>query len=312
MGYNISDVSGNLSGGLSEWSFTADLSDPSVTTVTGDFDVVNVLGGNAGEATDGYSFSALSTDEYGSLAFDETDGTFTFSINRAAVFQSGSNQVVEFTITGTSGADSDDDLITINLLICVARGTMIDTDHGRKPVEDLRVGDLVATKDGSLRPLRWLASRKLSSSDLAADPSLQPIRIAADTFGPGLPLRDLVVSPQHRVLVSDWRAEFLFGAPDVLAPAKALVNEISITVDTTLAPVEYFHMLFDEHEVVFTEGLPTESLNPGLYSFQELGDAACVELRRLFPDFFEKDVMMKTAYPCLKPWEARIMCCAAE
>lgn len=312
MGYNISDVSGNLDGGVDEWTFTADLSDPSVTTVTGDFNVVNLPGGDAGEATDGYTFSALSTTDYGTLSFDETDGTFTFTIDRAAVFQSGSDQVVEFTIIGTSGTDTDDDLITITLLICVARGTMIDNMHGRVPVEELTAGDLVATRDGSFRPIRWLASRKLSSADLEADRSLQPIRIEADSFGPGLPLKDLVVSPQHRVLISDWRADFLFGSSEVLVPAKALVNDSTITVDTSLSPVEYFHLLFDAHEVIFTEGLPTESLNPGLYSFRELGDAACVELRKLFPDLFEMDANIRTAYPCLKPWEARVMCHAAE
>jgi hypothetical protein len=313
MGYNIADVSGNSAGGPAEWTFTLDLSDPSVSTVSGDFNVVSVLGGeDLGEATDGYSFSALDTEAYGSLSGDTADGTFTFTVDRAAVFASGSDQVVSFTIIGTSGADSDDDLVQVEILICVARGTLIRTATGQVPVEEISAGDMVLTKDGGPRPVRWVGSRRLSPAELSADPSLRPIRIAASALGDDLPSRELTVSPQHRVLVSDWRAELLFGDAEVLVPAKALVNDHSIRMDTSLEPTEYFHLMFDDHEVIFTEGAATESFHAGQYSLRELGDAARVELHKLFPELFEPDCRRQTARLSLRPWEGRLVCDAAH
>ncbi len=307
MGYNISDVSGNATGGVDQWTFTADLTVPGVTSVSGDFNVVTVIGGNdQGDATDGYSFSALSTTSYGSITTNTTTGEFTFSINRAAVMASGSDQIVSFTITGTSGSESDTDTVFINILICVARGTLIETPHGPFAVETIRPGDLVLTKDNGARPVKWVGFRTVPEAELRADPDLRPVRIRAGALGQNLPWRDLVVSPQHRVLLDDWRAELLFGAEEVLAPAKALLNDATIRVDHDAPDVEYYHLLFDAHEIIFTEGAATESFHPGGYALRELGDAARVELRKLFPELFEID-FGETARPSLRPWEGQLL-----
>ena len=308
MGYNISDVSGNGADGVDQWTFTADLTDPGVTTVSGDFNVVSLFGGaDQGDATNGYVFSALSTTAYGTLAFDTTTGTFTFFIDRAAVMASGADQVVSFTITGTSGGNTDEDTVFIQLLICVLRGTLIRTAAGPVPVEDLRPGDLVETKDNGLQPIKWVGLRPVGQTELQADPSLRPIRIRAGALGHDIPVRDLGVSPQHRVLVSDWRAELLFGAHEVLVPAKALIDDHAITVDHSMQPIEYYHVLFDAHEIMFTEEAPTESFYPGPYSMRELGDAARVELQKLFPELFQGDGIGDTARLSLRPWEAQLM-----
>jgi hypothetical protein len=308
MGYNISDVSGNATGGLDQWTFTADLTQPGVTTVSGDFNVVSIFGGfDQGDATGGYSFSALSTDAYGTLSYSTTTGTFTFFINRAAVMASGSDQVISFTITGTSGGNSDSDTVFIQLLICVLRGTLIRTPSGPVPVEELRPGDLVDTKDSGPQPVKWVGLRRVSPAELKADPSLRPIRIRAGALGHDLPVRDLGVSPQHRILLSDWRAELLFGAHEVLVPAKALIDDRAITVDHALQPIEYYHVLFDAHEIMFTEEAATESFHPGDYAMRELGDATRVELHKLFPELFEGDGIGETARLSLRPWEAEML-----
>ena len=307
MGYNISDVSGNATGGLHNWTFTADLSDPGVTSVSGDFNVISIFGGNdLGEATSGYTFSALSTTAYGTLTYNATDGTFTFIIDRAAVLASGSNQTVSFSITGTSGGNSDTDVIFIQLLICVLRGTRVQTGFGSVAVEDLEVGDMVTTKDNGPQPIRWIGSRKLSAIELAQDKSLRPVGLKAGSLGKGVPERKLSVSPQHRVLVQDWRAELMFGAHEVLVPAKALVNGKTVRVDHSGEPVEYFHLLFDDHQIVFTEGAATESFHPSGYALGELGDAARVELHKLFPDLFD-DGCGDVARQTLRPWEAGLI-----
>ena len=96
MGYNISDVGGETTGAFDDWAATLDLSDPSATTVSGDFSVVPIFGGTPSEATDGYTFSALSDPTFGSLTFNTTDGTYTFTVDRDAVFSSGTNRFGSF------------------------------------------------------------------------------------------------------------------------------------------------------------------------------------------------------------------------
>lgn len=305
MGYNIADVSGNATGGPNDWALTLDLSDPGATTISGDFDVVSLTSGNSqGEATGGYSFSALSTTAYGTLSFNTTTGEYTFTVDRAAVIASGTDQVVSFTITGTSGSNSDDDIVTINILICVARGTLIATPDGPVPVETLNRGAAVSTLDGPPKPVRWIGSRKLNRDDLAANPALRPIRIAAHAFGPERPARDLIVSPQHRVFLDDWRADLLFGDDEVLAPAKGLLNDTTIRVDHETDEVEYFHLLFDRHEIIFTENIATESFHPGDFSLREVDGAAREELFTLFPELRSGTCPYPAARPSLKTWEA--------
>jgi len=313
MGYNIVEATGTFTGSgtlnADIWTFDADFTEPFFTTVTGDFNVATGANTN-GEATNGYAFSALSTSQWGSLAFDTVTGVFTFTIDRAAVIDSGSDQQVTFTVTGTSGASSDTDTVIINILICVTRGTQIDTPSGPVLVEDLSIGDRVLTADGRPEPIRWIGARRVAADELARTPSLRPVRIAAGAFGPGRPTRDLRVSPQHRILVTGWRAQLFFGEDAVLAPAKGLVGGQDVQVDNAVREVEYFHLMFDSHEVILTEGLPTESFLPGPYSLDELDIAARQELLTLFPELDPANGhagVVSPARPGLRPWEARLL-----
>lgn len=310
MGYNISEVTGSTgsgSAGLNTWTFDVALNGNDVTTVSGDFDEVPIGGGGASEANQGYDFSVTSGDEYGDLTFDATTGEFTFTIDRDAVFASGSDQTIVIAVTGSDSQGTDSDTIVINVTICVARGTLIDTETGPVPVEDLRIGDRVLTVDGPAQPVRWVGCRHVPARELSADPSLRPVRISAGAFGPGQPARDLTVSPQHRVLVDDWRAELFFGTQQVLVPAKGLVNDLTIRVDHDAPGIDYFHVLFDRHEIMLTEGLPTESFHPGDYALRELGDATRAELYKLFPHLIDGAGAPETARMVLRPWETALL-----
>lgn len=310
MGYNISEVTGATGGGtsgLDTWTFDVALNGNDVTTVSGDFDEVPLGGGGASESNQGYEFSVTSGDEYGDLTYNATTGEFTFTIDRDAVFESGSDQTIVIAVTGRDSQGTDSDTIIINVTICVARGTLIDTETGPVPVEDLRPGDKVLTVDGPPQPVRWIGCRPVSARELRADPSLRPVRIAAGAFGQGLPARDLTVSPQHRVLVDDWRAELFFGAAQVLVPAKALVNDLTIRTDHAADGVDYFHVLFDRHELMLTEGLPTESFHPGDYALRALGDETRAELYKLFPHLTDGAGAPETARMVLRPWESALL-----
>jgi len=285
MGYNIEDVSGNSTGGPDQFTFTLDLTVPGASTVTGDFDEVPLFGGGGGgEAPGGYVFSALSNPALGTLAADGTTGQFTFTVDRAAVMATGSAQTVSFTVTGYgSGGNIDTDTVFINILICVARGTLVDTPSGPRPVETLSTGDAVLTADGRAERILWIGSRRLGSEELARAPELRPVQIAAGALGDGLPRRSLLVSPQHHVLIDGWLAELVTGQDGVLVPAHRLADGRRIRRVLPQEGVEYFHVLLDRHEIILTEGLPTESFYPGAYALAGLTTKARTSLFHAVP-----------------------------
>ncbi|NNL19122.1 MAG: Hint domain-containing protein [Boseongicola sp.] len=310
MAYNISETTGAVgsgTAGLDTWTFTADLSDPSVTVVEGDFDVT--LGGS-GEAPDGYVFGPLSSSAFGTLSFNTTDGTFTFTIDRQAVIQSGQDQTISFSVTGSDGGDADTDTVVIEILVCLARGTMVETESGPKPVETLEVGDRIRTPQGDLETLRWLGKREISAEEIRADPSMRPVRIKAGALGDGTPVHDLVVSPQHRIVMGGVRTELLFGEPEVLAPAIGLVGLPGVSVDPAREGVDYFHLLFDQHQIILTNGAETESFYPGLWSFRLIGEGSVEALLEQVPQARTPATYGPAARPGLKVWEARLLASA--
>src|SRR5690606_24870473 len=117
---------------------------------------------------------------------------------------------------------------------------------------------------------------------------LRPIRIRAGALGNGTPSSDLVLSPQHRVLVRSRIAQKMFGATEVLVAARQLLLLDGIDIATDLTEVEYFHMLFDRHEVVISNGALTESLYTGAQALQAVGKAARDEIFTLFPQLGEQ------------------------
>lgn len=181
---------------------------------------------------------------------------------------------------GTASADRYD---LKTFVPCFATGTLILTETGERPVEALRPGDRVWTRDHGFQTLRWCGRRDLSAADLAANPRLLPIRIAAGALGQGRPARDLTVSPQHRILVRSQIAQRMFSAAELLVPARQLTEVPGIATVEDAGAVSYVHLLFDRHEVLLSEGAETESLYPGPQAMAGLG-AAADEIYALFPD----------------------------
>lgn len=181
--------------------------------------------------------------------------------------------------------------------ICFAAGTMILTDRGEVAVEDLRVGDLVHTRDSGLQEIRWMDSQRLSGETLTAATHLCPIRIKAGALGENTPARDLVVSPQHRILVRSRIAQKMFGTDEVLITAKQLLLVEGIDVATDLDGVEYYHFLFDDHQVVIANGAEAESLYTGPQALKFVGPAARAEIFEIFPHLAELDYEARSARP---------------
>lgn len=164
---------------------------------------------------------------------------------------------------------------------------MILTDQGEAPVEALVAGSRVVTADRGAQDLRWVGSQLIDAQTLASNPQLRPIRIKAGALGDNQPSRDLVVSPQHRILVRSRIAQKIFGAAEILVAAKQLLQIDGIDVAEDLDTVEYFHFLFDRHEVVFSEGAQTESLYTGPEALKAVGEAAREEIFAIFPELRE-------------------------
>ena len=173
--------------------------------------------------------------------------------------------------------------------LCFTRGVMIETPEGAKPVEALKVGDLVITKDNGAKPILWIGSRMIGQKRLVSNPELTPIRIEAGALGQNMPAADLTVSPQHRILVRSKIAQRMFDANEVLVAAKQLLQLDGISICEDVTEVEYFHILFDQHEVVFANGAESESLYTGAQALKSVSLAARAELFTLFPELEEPD-----------------------
>ncbi|MDP3340206.1 Hint domain-containing protein [Frigidibacter sp.] len=190
---------------------------------------------------------------------------------------------------------------------CFTSGTGILTPRGEVAVEALQQGDLVMTLDNGFKPIRWIGSRRLNADELRANPNLCPIRITAGALGDGLPVRDLVVSPQHRVLIRSAIAERMFGNREVLVAAKHLLALPGISADAAVEGVEYCHFLFDQHEVVFAQGARTESLFAGPEALKSLSPEAREEILAIFPELTELDHgrLPKPARPLVQGTQGR-------
>lgn len=181
---------------------------------------------------------------------------------------------------------------------CFGKGTLIEAQGGPLPVEILKIGDLVKTATHGMQPIRWIGHRTVSALT-----NLAPIKIDAGALGN---YRDLVVSPQHRMLVSDWRAEMWFGRAEVLVAAKHLVDGAKIR-QMPARSVTYYHMIFDQHEIIFAEGIPSESLHLGEMTMSILDQPSRAEVLRLFPDLETGRSPVNTAHPCLSAWEGALL-----
>ncbi|MYM56887.1 Hint domain-containing protein [Thalassovita mangrovi] len=175
------------------------------------------------------------------------------------------------------------------LVLCFVTGTRITTNKGLVDVEELRPGDKVLTMDHGYQPIRWIGKRKLSAHALHRNEKFRPVRIPAGSIGAGLPESDLYLTRQHRILVRSKVAERMFCHREVLVPARKL--KLMGTAETYAAPcgLKYWHILFDQHEIIYANGMPAESLHTGPESLKAVPPETVEELRSLFPKLFSAD-----------------------
>jgi fibronectin-binding autotransporter adhesin len=143
--------------------------------------------------------------------------------------------------------------ITESTVACYCRGTLIDTDRGQTPVEELKIGDRVTAMSGQSRTIKWIGKRSYAGRFIMGRADILPVCIKAGALGDGVPYRDLWVSPHHAMLFRDDNLE------GVLIEARDLVNGVSIVQAQAVDKVEYFHVELDSHDVIIANGALSES-----------------------------------------------------
>ncbi|WP_298494942.1 Hint domain-containing protein [uncultured Maritimibacter sp.] len=245
---------------------------------------------------------------YGTLTIN-SNGVWTYLADnsQASIQALNSGQSVQEVFTINSQRGSTTVTITINGADeppCFTRGTWIETPWGPRRVEDLRVGDEVLTADEGPQRIRWIGSRRFAFR--AEDEGLRPVRIMAGAIAPGVPAADILVSPMHRVLLGGHQAQLFVGQDEVLAAARHLINGETIFTDWG-SGVEYFHLLFDRHQIVTTMNLRSESFYPGGVGLDAFEDATRNEVLDIFPELRSLHGSYgRTARDVLKAHEAEL------
>jgi hypothetical protein len=204
--------------------------------------------------------------------------------------------------TGTMNFVNIEDIVP-----CFTPGTLIATPKGEVPVEELGEGDRIITRDNGIQEIRWIGHKTMGWQELNRSQHLKPVLIKAGSLGNGLPERDMLVSPNHRMLVANDRTALYFDEREVLASAKHLVSKGIQVVD--VKEVTYIHFLFDHHEVVLSDGTWSESFQPGDYSLKGIGNAQRQELFELFPELETRQGIedFTSARRILKKHEAKML-----
>ena len=157
---------------------------------------------------------------------------------------------------------------------CFTAGAQIEMAQGTRSNEDICEGDLVMTMDHGPQPVRLVLRQEVRAHEKFA-----PILFEAGSIGNDRPF---MVSPEHRMLISDWRAQLLSGCDDLLIAAKSLFNGDTVRI-VEGGVVEYIHLVFDEHQIIFADGCPSENCLPDSGLAQQ-EDAQRAELLALFPN----------------------------
>lgn len=200
-----------------------------------------------------------------------------------------------------------------DIIVCFTPGTWVDTPKGLTRVEDLRPGDAVQTRDNGMQRIVWSGQRSLGTADLRRNQKLNPILICKDALGKDAPNRDMMVSPNHRVLLVDAMADMMFGEPEILIAAKFLTDLPGVSQTQPIA-TNYIHFMFEQHEVVRGDGLWSESFQPGDYSLRGIDEDSRAELLDLFPELGTKPGLASYAAArlSLKSYEAAVFLSGAR
>ncbi len=267
--------------------------------LSGGADRDTFVGGTAGDVIDGGSGG----DDFDTLDLSDVSGPLNI-VYTSADQEDG---YVEF----DGNTDPDNRLIFRDIekvIPCFTPGTLVATPRGEIAVEKLKVGDRVVTRDNGFQEIQWVGHKKVTRKSFADDPGLKPILIRAGAIGKGLPERDMMVSPNHRMLLIGMALAIEFQEPEVLVAAKHLVGRDGIHRVEMLSTT-YIHFMFKRHEVVLGNGAWSESFQPGDHALKGIDTDQRAEIFSLFPELKTRAGRdgYTAARPILKAYEAKII-----
>lgn len=191
---------------------------------------------------------------------------------------------------------------------CFTPGTRIETPDGLRRVETLAVGDLVSTVDHGARPIRYLSYTHLTRAELARSPQNCPVRFPRNCFGAASPCCDLIVSPQHRIMVSGPDCDLHFGTTEILVAAADHPAGKRVPLKELPFGVTYIHIVLDEHQIILANGTLTESFLVGPTAFYGAPARVQADLAQLFPALGSgKAQWQKAARPLARSWETKLL-----
>lgn len=195
-----------------------------------------------------------------------------------------------------------------NVIPCFTPGTKIATPKGERLVEELKVGDRVITRDNGIQEIRWVGAKEMTGAEFERAQHLKPVLIQQGALGNDLPERDMMVSPNHRVLVANDKTALYFEEREVLVAAKHLTGLEGVDI-VEVSSTTYIHIMFDQHEVILSDGSWTESFQPGDLSLAGIGNAQRQEILELFPELATQEGIegYASARRSLKKHEAKLL-----
>jgi hypothetical protein len=300
----VSEVDGNT-GQTTVLEQSITVGAPVMTQVTFDYGLRTAAAGDAG--TDGFRVEILDSGG-GTVAFMDYFPTAT-SMGTAPPLDVNFTSAGTYTLRITELGDDDSlgaVIDNISIMDCFTGDALIKTTSGFCKAIDIVVGQDVWTQNG-YQKVKWIGIRAVSKAEQIADTSFRAVRFEQGSLGAGLPNRALLVSQNHRMVLSNWKVQAYVGVDQALAPAKHLIDGENIA----LAPcddIEYVHFIFDAHEIVEANGCLTESFFPGEQAMRGVERDALDELLALFPELKDGGMQnWKTALPILKSHETALV-----
>ena len=256
---------------------------------------------------DPLTVTGIGSSENGTVVLNE-DGTVSYTPNGSFTGFDSFNYTVTDGNGGTAEANITVEVLDGGVVPCFTPGTLIATPQGERLVEDLQVGDRVITRDNGIQEIRWIGRKHLTGFDLARRPQMRPVLIQKGALGKNMPMHDLLVSPNHRILVANDKTALYFEEREVLAAAKHLTGLDGVDEVGTLG-VSYIHFMFDQHEVVLSNGVWSESFQPGDYTLRGIDAAQRTEIYELFPELEQAEGLRAygAARRSLKKHEAQLL-----
>lgn len=222
----------------------------------------------ASDSDEGSGIALTNVDTNTVISFYSADNIPAFTATSGAASGATSESILEHTDVAVgesyqwdiNGNLTFDTIEGGDSVLCLAGRARVRTERGEMNAQDLNVGDRVWTADHGFQPIKWIGKTELSAQYLSQHPKQHPIILAKNSLGPGFPHSDLIVSRQHRVLVSSPIAERMTGELEVLVPAVKLLDVTGVELSIPDDGITYVHILFEQHEVILAEGALVESL----------------------------------------------------